>query len=211
MGSKLTPLQQANFAVEREKGLLSALSEKGLSPQDIDIVINTHLHFDHCGGNTTLQSGTPVPAFPRAEYWVQRGEWEGALHANERTRATYLAENLLPLQQHGQLRLLDGDIQVTDEVRCVLAPGHTPHHQVVLIESKGQSALCLGDLAQLWVQMERLAWISAYDVEPLVSLEEKRRLLGSAAARRSLIIPIHNPNLGYLEQHGEGFRFRPAG
>lgn len=210
IGGKLAPRVQENFGVQRGDGLLADLGRAGLAPEDVDIVINTHLHFDHCGGNTVVHNGEMVPAFPRAEYWVQRGEWEDAVRPNERTRATYLEENLLPLEGHGRLRLVDGDAAVTDEVRCVLAPGHTRHHQVVLVESEGRSALCVGDLAQIWVQLERLAWISAFDVEPLVSLESKRRLLTEAAARHTLVIPIHSDRLGYVEQHEQGFRIVPA-
>lgn len=189
-GSKLSAKQQQFVSLERRPGLPEALGALGLAPDGVDVVINTHLHSDHCGGNTSLLDGRPVPTYPRAEYWVQRLEWADALFPNERTRATYLPENLRPIEP--QLRLLDGDTRVTPEVRCIVTRGHTRAHQSVIIESEGETAIYLGDLAPYAVHIERLAWIAANDVEPLELLETKRSLRRFALERDALLLFEHD-------------------
>ena len=189
-------------------GLLADLAACGLRPDDIDIVINTHLHADHCGWNTRLIDGQLALTFPRARYYVQRGEWEAATHPNERTRATYLAENLTPLADAGQLELVDGERRVTDEVTIVPSPGHTADHASVVISSGGETALYVGDIAQHTVQLERPAWVSSFDVLPLVSLETKKGLMERAARENALVVAVHcpYPGVGRLAQTPEGRR-----
>jgi glyoxylase-like metal-dependent hydrolase (beta-lactamase superfamily II) len=202
-----SPLEQGN--------LLSNLAAHGFRPQDVDIVINTHLHADHCGWNTRYlpagQAGEDrklAPTFPRARYFIQRGEWEAARHPNERTRATYLAENLTPLEESGQLELVEGERQVTSEVVIIPSPGHTEHHASVVITSGGEVALYVGDIAQHRVQLERPAWVSAFDVLPLVSLETKRRLMERAIRENALVISVHLPfpGAGRMTKTPEGRR-----
>ena len=205
-GDKLSPKERQVWSIAGERRLLGDLRRLGLAPEDIDIVINTHLHSDHCGGNTILRDGEVVPTFPRAEYWIQRLEWADARYPNERTRATYLAENFVPLEERGQLRLLYGDTRVTSEVRCVITRGHTRAHQSVIIESGGETAIYLGDLASWTIQMERLAWTSAFDVEPLETIETKRRIRDWALEKNALLIFEHDSRVqkGYLrEDKGE--------
>jgi glyoxylase-like metal-dependent hydrolase (beta-lactamase superfamily II) len=187
-----SPLEEGN--------LLSDLAAHGLRPEDVDIVINTHLHADHCGWNTRYlpttiegQDRKLVRTFPRARYFIQRGEWEAARHPNERTRATYLAENLTPLEEGGHLELIEGETRVTSEVVVIPSPGHTEHHASVVITSGGEVALYVGDIAQHRVQLERLAWVAAFDVLPLVSLETKRQLLERAIRENALVISVHLP------------------
>ncbi len=184
------------ISTEGSGKLLESLNREGVRPEDIDIVVNTHLHFDHAGGNTVSDQGTPVPAFPRARYVVQRGEWEAASHPNERTRGTYLAENFEPLQDSRQVELVEGGMELAKGVRIVPAPGHTQDHCVVELESEGEYGLYVGELAQHPVMLERLAWISAFDVLPLVSLETKRRLIGRAMEKKALLISVHAPYPG---------------
>jgi glyoxylase-like metal-dependent hydrolase (beta-lactamase superfamily II) len=195
--------------------LLSDLAAHALRPEDIDIVINTHLHADHCGWNTRYLAADQadrdkklVPTFPRARYFIQRGEWEAARHPNERTRATYLAENLTPLEENGQLELVDGETPVTSEVVIIPSPGHTEHHASVVITSSGEVALYVGDIAQHRVQLERTAWVSAFDVLPLVSLETKRRLMERAVRENALVISVHLPfpGAGRMTVTSEGRR-----
>jgi len=186
--------------IEDSGRLLENLARAGISPRDIDIVVNTHLHFDHCGGNTVGEGGRPVPAFPRARYFIQRGEWQAASHPNERTRGTYLAENFEPLADARQVELVSGEAELAKGVRIVPAPGHTEDHCVIELESGGQYALYVGELSQHPVMLERLAWISAFDVLPLVSLETKRRLMEWAVEKRALLVSVHAPypGLGWL-------------
>ncbi len=176
--------------------LVEDMARQGIRPQDVDIVINTHLHFDHCGGNTTYRDGKLALTFPRAQYLLQKGEWEEANHPNERTRASYLPENLEPLASSRQLELVEGEVEVIKGVRILPAPGHTAHHAVVEVTSAGQTALYIGDLAQHPLMLERLAWISSFDVLPLVALESKKRILKRALAENALLVCPHCPPPG---------------
>ena len=195
LGDNLSDKQRQIYGLTRPNGgLIQALARLGLSPEAIDIVINTHLHADHSGGNTTRRGGNEefIPTFPRAEYWIQRQEWADAAFPNERTRAVYLPQNFLPLKEAGQLRLLNGDTQITSEVQTVITRGHTRAHQSVVIDSEGEVALYTGDLATLAVHFERLAWVTAYDVEPLETIETKRRWQRWALERNARIILPHD-------------------
>ncbi|MFQ5944708.1 MAG: MBL fold metallo-hydrolase [Anaerolineae bacterium] len=210
LGGKLRERQIEIYSLERNGGLLGSLDEIGVAPEEIDIVVDTHLHSDHCGGNTVREGDSLVPAFPVAEYWVQRGEWEQASRPNERTRTTYLSENFEPIAD--RVRLLDGDASVTGEVHCRVTPGHTRHHQSVIIESEGEAAIFLADLSPWAIHFERLAWIPAYDVEPLVTLETKRLMQRWALSTDALLIFEHDPGipLGRLRQDKERLRMEPV-
>jgi glyoxylase-like metal-dependent hydrolase (beta-lactamase superfamily II) len=196
IGDKVTPeiAEQLNFRLERPHGwLLDDLASNGISPSDVDLVLLTHLHADHCGGCTRLMDNQLVPTFPRAQYWVQQQEWEDAHNLNERTRTTYLGWNYDPIEQSGQLHLINGEASVTEGIRLVPAPGHTKALQIVVIESAGQSAVFLGDVALLHWQLERLAWVSAYDIEPITTIETKRRWQQYAVEHEALIFFQHDP------------------
>jgi len=184
------------MVIDQSATLLEDLLRAGVRPDEIDIVVNTHLHFDHCGGDTRNEDGSPVPAFPRARYFIQKSEWEAATHPNERTRGTYLAENFEPLHDARQVELVSGEVDLSKGVRIVPAPGHTEGHCVIELESDGKYALYVGELSQHPVMLERLAWISAFDVLPLVSLETKRRLLAWAIEKRALLVSVHAPYPG---------------
>ncbi|HEY5060210.1 MAG TPA: MBL fold metallo-hydrolase [Gemmatimonadaceae bacterium] len=176
-----------------EDGLL----ELGVAPEDVVVVINSHLHFDHAGGNTTKRpDGRITPAFPNARYVMQRGEYEWATHTNERTAASYFLPNFEPLRETGQLELIDGDREIVPGIRSVQTPGHTPHHQGLLIESAGQRAFYLADLVPTVAHLP-LAWIMGYDVEPLVSLETKRRVLKQAVDEDWLAIFEHDATVAW--------------
>lgn len=194
-GHKLLEKQQRILGLERPNGsLLDGLARLGLSPADIDLVIDTHLHGDHAGGNTRLdEQGRVQPVFPNAEYVVQRREFEDAMRPNERTRATYLLENYQPLAESGQMRLLDGDTELAPGVCGVVTPGHTPGHMSVRLESGGQHAAFVCDMASCAIHFERLGWMTAYDVEPLVTLETKRRWQQWALETGALLIFPHDP------------------
>ena len=174
--------------------LIEDLARNGVQPPDVDIVINTHLHNDHTGWNT-IESGDGELAvtFPNARYYIQRGEWEDAMHPNERTRATYLPENLVPVEAAGQIEFIDGETQITSDITVIETPGHTAEHASVVIADGGESAIYLGDMIQHQVQLERVAWLSAFDVLPLVNLETKKQLIADAIKNRSLLVAVHNP------------------
>lgn len=195
-------------SAEANGTLLSDLASIGVTPNEIDVVINTHLHADHCGWNTRYLGGELVPTFPNAEYVIMQAEWEAAIAPNERTRATYLTDNLLPVADKGRLRLLDGETKITDEVIVVPTPGHSAGHASIAIASGGEKALYLGDIAQVAVQLERTAWVSSFDILPLVSLETKKRLIEQAIADQALIVAVHGrfPGLGRIQRTAEGYR-----
>jgi glyoxylase-like metal-dependent hydrolase (beta-lactamase superfamily II) len=210
-GDKLSDQEREFMCLEGDGRLLGSLAALGVTPKDIDIVINTHLHGDHCGGNTRYdEEGNLVPTFPNALYYVQRLELADAMFPNERTRGTYHRENLGSVEKAGQLRVLWGDTRLTDEVRVLVTPGHTPAHQSVVIESEGETAVFLADTAHWPLHMEKLEILTAYDVQPLVTLETKRRLARWAIEHRALLIFNHHPDgmAGYLHPTDRPDRFR---
>lgn len=181
------------FAVRQPQGLLTALAALGLAPADIDTVVLTHLHFDHAGGSTVRErDGRIVPTFPRARYLAQRGEWEDATHPSERTRASYLPPNFVPLQEEGRLDLLDGDAEVVPGVRVLVTGGHTHHHQVVRIESAGRTAIYWGDLIPTTAHVD-LPYIMGYDLDPLQTLRKKKELVPRAVEEGWLCFWEHDP------------------
>lgn len=174
LGDKLSPEAVARWQLTRPGGgLVAGLAGVGVAPEDVDIVIDTHLHADHCSGNTRLAGGIVEPVFPRAKYLVQRIEWADATHADARTQGAYHAEDFAPLIRTGRMELLHGDAKITDQVRCVVTPGHTRGHQSVVLSSGDWRGLYLADLASYGLHFERLAWMTAYDVEPLETLRTK--------------------------------------
>lgn len=212
VGTKLAPTPEV-AGTEGSGGLLESLAREGIRPEDVDIVVNSHLHFDHAGGNTIISEGKPVPTFPRARYFIQKGEWEVASRPNERTRATYLAENFEPLEDARQVELVEDETEIVKGLRLVPAPGHTADHCIVELDSGGELALYVGELAQQPVMLERIAWISAFDVLPLVSLETKRRVVERALEQRALIVSVHAPypGLGRLRLEDSKRRWEPLG
>lgn len=197
------------YAIERTTPLAGSLKALGLRPDDIDLVVNTHLHFDHAGGNTVrAEDGALAPAFPRATYLVQRGEYEDAVLANERTRASYQTDNLVPIAQRHRWEFLDGDTEILPGVSVVVTHGHTACHQAVKIESDGHVAFYLGDLIPTAAHLP-LPYIMGYDLHPLKTLEAKRRVLEQASVERWLLIFEHDPQapMGYVRRDSEG-RYR---
>lgn len=190
------------YGVDRNPCLRTSLASNNVGPEDIDIVINTHLHLDHAGGNTLLLEGKLTPTFPNAEYFVQEGEWNEALNPNERTRASYLTENFLPLKDTGMLRLVREDyFEITRGVSVMRTGGHTRFHQCVKVESEGEVALFLADLIPTTSHL-RLPYIMGYDLFPLDTLQKKKELLNGAQEGGWLVIFQHDPTVeaGYLKK-----------
>ena len=207
VGDKERPLQQTRR--DASGSLLDELRALGVAPEDVDVVINTHLHADHCGWNTRKDdAGAYVPTFPRATYLIQRAEWDAAIAPNERTRATYLAENVRPLEDAGRLDLVDGERRVTDEITIVPTPGHSHGHASVVLASGGESAVYLGDMIQHPAQLERAAWVSSFDIYPLEAMETKKTVVARAIAGRQLVVAVHCPfpGLGYMTETADGKR-----
>jgi glyoxylase-like metal-dependent hydrolase (beta-lactamase superfamily II) len=211
-GNKETPKFHEIYGVENagERGptmLEDALLAAGARPEDVAVVVNTHLHFDHAGGNTVRDAdGTIRPAFPRARYVVQAGEHRYAQHTNERTAASYFPHNWAAVEAAGRLDVIEGEREVVRGIRALPTPGHTPHHQSILIESEGERALFVGDLVPTAHHLP-LPWIMGYDVEPLVTLETKRRVLARAAEEGWLMIFEHDAHTawGHVVHDGKGY------
>lgn len=183
----------------------------GHDPAAVEWVINTHLHFDHAGGNTVLDGGTVRPTFPNATYFVQLWEYVYATHTNERTSASYFAPNYVPLHEAGRLDLLEGKAEVLPGIVALPTPGHTPHHQSVLVQSGGETLCFLGDLVPTAHHLP-LPWIMGYDVEPLVTLESKRWVLRQAMAEDWTVVFEHDAatSFGKVGHDGKGYVLRPA-
>ncbi|HHH82966.1 MAG TPA: MBL fold metallo-hydrolase [Chloroflexi bacterium] len=213
LGTKLSPKAAKLWRLERPQGdLLEGLRRIGLVPEDIDVVINTHLHADHCSGNTMLVDGELRPTFPNAEYWVQRMEWADASHPDARTKATYLPENFQPLLRGGQLRLLHGDTRLNDHIRCVVTPGHTRGHQSVILEAGDWRGMFVADMASFAIKMAKTAWVSAYDVLPLENVATKERWQRWALEHDAWLFFEHDGSMpvARLERRGGKLELAPV-
>lgn len=190
--------------------LEDGIRHAGFDPSDVDIVLDTHLHFDHAGGNTFVdEAGEVRLSFPQARYVVQRGELGFAHSANERIRASYLPHNFDPVTEADLWDLVDGVGEVTDGVRVMPTPGHTPFHQSVLIESDGEVACYLADVCPTSAHLP-LPWIMGYDLEPLVTLESKRGLWTRALEEDWLLVFEHDPRVpwGRLDPDADRIQLR---
>ena len=190
------------YQVNRSPSLEAELKRHGLTPENIDIVINTHLHFDHAGGNTKINStGELTPTFPNARYYIQRKEWEFALTPNERTKGSYLLENYSLLEETGHLVFLEGDQPILEGVKVVETPGHTEHHQSIVVSSEKEKACFLGDLIPTTAHLSP-PFIMGYDLFPLTTLRTKKKILQQAYEEHWLLFFQHDPKTrsGYLKE-----------
>jgi glyoxylase-like metal-dependent hydrolase (beta-lactamase superfamily II) len=206
-GDKFPARDREIYGINHDLSVEKNLRALGVEPDSIDNVVMTHLHFDHSGGATRrTASGAVEPVFKRARHVIQRGEYEDAVHPHERNRASYLAENFAPLHDAGLLRLVDGGAEVAPGVSVIPTPGHTAHHQSVLIDDgHGHKALFLGDVVPTSLHV-KLPFIMAYDLDVVGTLETKRRILGQAVEERWLLVFGHDLELqaGYLGRDAKG-------
>jgi len=180
------------YRVEKSASLPAELAGHGLGWSDIDIVINTHLHFDHCGWNTRLEDGKLIPSFPLARYFVQRGEWEHALRPTLRDRASYIAD--LFQAAEAQMEFLEGDQEISRGVSVEVLPGHNRHMQAVRIESEGEQIYYISDLVPMRPHLA-YPWIASLDLYPLETLANKQRLLPRLAGDRAIVVFPHDPDM----------------
>ncbi|HEX2777994.1 MAG TPA: MBL fold metallo-hydrolase [Gemmatimonadaceae bacterium] len=193
-----------NAGANGRTALEDGLAQLGVRTDDVSLVINTHLHFDHGGGNTWRdESGVVRPTFPRARYIVQRGEYDFATHTNERTAASYFPPNFVPLREAGILDLVEGEREIVAGIRVMPTPGHVPFHQSVVVESAGERAVFLGDVLPTSAHLP-LPWIMGYDVEPLVTLESKRHLLARAEKEEWLLVFEHDAAVAWGRTRHDG-------
>ena len=207
LGDKESQKFREMYAVDRERHLDHALEEAGLTAADVDLVLATHLHFDHAGGFTTRQaSGSLRPRFPNARYLIRRGEWEDATHPHARSRGSYLADNFAPLLDAGVVDFIDDDGEIMPGVRVERTGGHCQHHQMVWIESGGRQAGYIADIMPTSAHVND-AWVMGFDLYPVDSLHAKQSIALRAVERQALIFFPHDPAVpaGYLTE-AEGKR-----
>jgi glyoxylase-like metal-dependent hydrolase (beta-lactamase superfamily II) len=205
IGTKLDEKRARQVDLREPEGALLALKRLGIRPDEVDVVLSTHLHWDHAGGFTRLSEGGRVEVtFPRAKHFVQRSEWEFALDCDPRSKAAYLADDFLPVADAGLVEFVDGDAEILPGVELRLTGGHTPGNQVVIFRAGDVAAAMTGDLIGTRPQLRR-AWNSGGDLDVVRALAEKGRLLDEAAARRWLLVLGHETEqpAGYLTPEGE--------
>ena len=194
-------------------GLSARLAERGLSPGDIDVVINAHLHFDHAGGNTEGgPDGAIRPAFPNAVYVIRKGEWETGFNPPARDRDSYVAADFEPLAASGRLRLVTGEGAPAEGLSVIPTPGHTAHHQSVLLRAGGTAVLFAGDLVPTAAHVG-FGFIMSYDLDPRLVLKTKRAVYDRLGPGGAILALPHEPRMpfGRLERDGSRFELRPLG
>lgn len=209
IGTKLDEKRARQVALREPEGLLDSLRKVGITPDEVDAVITTHLHWDHAGGLTRRdQKGGLELTFKKARHFIQRSEWDFALHPDQRSQSAYYQEDFTPLADGNRVvELLDGDTEVLPGVHVRHVGGHTPGSQVIVFRSGELACAVTGDLVCQTPHL-RVPWTMAADLDPLRVLEQKARLFEEAERHRWLLVLSHEPDqpAGYLE---EGGRWRP--
>ncbi|MGH9531396.1 MAG: MBL fold metallo-hydrolase [Terriglobales bacterium] len=203
IGNKLDDRMQRIYSHEPQ--LMQNLAAAGVAPDDVNIIINTHLHFDHCGWNTQRRGDRFVATFPEAHYYVQQGEWEHGKLQLERDRISYLSLNYDPLIESGQMTLLRGDREIVPGISVRVIPGHTRHMQAVMVESGGRCACYISDLIPTTAHLKPV-WVAAFDLYPMESIENKKRVYAEAVPGKWLMVFTHDPDVpwAYLESDEAG-------
>lgn len=194
IGQKWDARSRDRYGIAHETDLLSMLRARNLAPEDIDIVINTHLHFDHAGTNTIESGGRVVPTFPRARYIVQRGELEHAARPHDRDRASYVAADFEPVADAGQFDTVEGDAEIAPGVRVIKVAGHNRDLQCVRVDSEGETAFLFADLIPTTAHIQP-AWVMGFDLYPVESVDQKKRLLPEAINESWLCGFYHDPRV----------------
>ena len=203
IGNKLNEKSQAIY--RNQALLMKSFEQAGISPDEIDIVINTHLHFDHCGWNTHYKDGKPVATFPRATYYVQEGELLHAHEQHERDRVSYMTDNYDPLVDSGRMKLLRGDAEIVPGISVKVYPGHTRDMQAVIVRSGGQVAAYPSDLICDTKHLDP-TWTLGFDLYPLESIANKHCFYDVAIPQQWLVVFTHDHELpwAYLEMGEKG-------
>ncbi len=207
IGSKHDAKFVENYAVDRFTTVPDGLRRLGLSVEDVDTVILSHLHFDHAGGATTLRNGSAVPTFPRAKYVIQRGMWQEAQESNPRTRGSYLPEDFLPLEAGGVVRFVEGEAEIVPGVRVVRSGGHVKNHQAVFVQSDGETAVYWADLLPTTNHVKP-SWVMGYDLFPHEVAELKVQWLDRAVREQWVNVFEHDPRtaMGRIRSEGKSLR-----
>jgi glyoxylase-like metal-dependent hydrolase (beta-lactamase superfamily II) len=211
-GDKMDPKSADIYGFDRRDNLEVTMARAGVRAEDVEVVLASHLHFDHAGGFTARDaSGAVRPRFPNARYLVNRGEWEDANHPHERNRASYFAENYVPLQEAGVLDLTVDDQVIAPGIRVRRTGGHTRHHQIIQLESGGRTAIFAADLFPTTAHVD-VPWIMAYDLYPMETLEFKRAFVKEAVEHEYIILFEHDPAIaaGIIRQKDRRLSVEPV-
>jgi len=210
-GDKMSAKEAGIYGFDRARNLDHSLAAAGVFAADIDVVIASHLHFDHAGGFTALIDGQVRPRFPNARYKIRRGEYVDATHPHERNRASYFAENYVPLVEAGVVDFIEDDGEVLPGISVWRTGGHTMHHQLIRIESGGQTAVFTGDLMPTAAHVDE-PWIMAYDLYPMDTLAFKRAFVREAIAGGYVIFFEHDPAMaaGIIREEAGKKRVEPV-
>jgi glyoxylase-like metal-dependent hydrolase (beta-lactamase superfamily II) len=207
IGNKLSEKQRSIF--ENRQLLMQSFRAAGIKTEDVDIVINTHLHFDHCGWNTTrTEDGRIVPTFPNARYFVHRGEVEHGHLQLERDAVSYISDNYDPLIANGQMTLIEppsGQMEIVPGVSVEVFPGHTAQMMAVMLDSAGRRACYVSDLIPTAAHLD-VTWVMGYDLYPLTCIEQRKRFLGRAIPEQWLVLFTHDHDhpMGFVEPGAKG-------
>jgi len=203
IGNKLTEKMVKIYGQPAK--LLDNLSAAGIAPEDIDVVINTHLHFDHCGWNTVIKGSAVVPTFPKAKYYVQEGEWQYTRGTLDRDAISYIGANYDPVVNSGQMTLLKGDHEIAPGIAVEVFPGHTRNMQAVMVRSGGKTACYISDLIPTTAHLD-LVWGMGFDLFPLETIANKKRYYSRAIPEKWITMFTHDPKVpwAYVEKDVNG-------
>ncbi|HEX2712059.1 MAG TPA: MBL fold metallo-hydrolase [Candidatus Acidoferrales bacterium] len=207
-GDKWDAKSRDIYAFESGPRLLDKLLARGIRPEDIELVINTHLHFDHCGWNTRLEDGKLVPTFPHARYVTQRGELDHAKRPTERDRASYVEDSFLPIEAAGRFWLLEGDREVAPGVELLRVPGHNRDMQCVRLTGAGQTVFFFVDLVPTAAHLP-FPWIMGFDLYPLTTLENKKKWIPQAAREGWIVVFAHDAQMPAARLRERDGRYEP--
>jgi len=206
-GPKLSDRQKRNFGIDEPPRLLGELARRGVRPDEVTLVVNTHLHFDHCGGNTYRDGDRVVATFPRASYAFQRLEWLDATAPNERTRASYLADDFAPLEASGKVELVDDAVEILPGIRLDRIQGHTRGTQTVRVSDGRETLFFSSDFMPDRHHLP-LPWIPSQDLYPLDTLAAKKVILPRAIEERWVVAFTHDlPRFGRISEQEGKYRF----
>jgi glyoxylase-like metal-dependent hydrolase (beta-lactamase superfamily II) len=191
-GTKWDPKLRNIYGIQDGDPLQDSLRRAGVVAEDVDMVINTHLHFDHCGGNTRQVHGRDVPAFGNAQYVVQRAELEHAMNPTERDRGSYFADRFVPVKEAGQWQLIEGDVEIVPGISAVRIPGHNADIQAIKITGGNKTLLYVADMLPTQHHLP-LAWMPGYDLYPLQTLETKRKRIAEIVQHGWIVVFGHDP------------------
>ncbi|HOV10550.1 MAG TPA: MBL fold metallo-hydrolase [Bacteroidales bacterium] len=192
VGNKQDEKFRSHFLLHGQDNLVNALRDHGLSPDDITDVVHTHLHFDHCGGTSRRnENNETVPVFKNAELWCSLGQWNWANNPNPREKASYLEENLLPMQQSGKLNFVRNETRFTENIFLKMVNGHTDGQLIPVITYHGRTLVFMADFIPTAAHVS-LPYIAGYDTRPLLSMEEKQNFLAEAAGKQYLLVFQHD-------------------